>query len=356
MIRLRFRVIRGLRKGKGMNILLRVLKKIIIIVLCLVIIPVVFYYFFTYKDLVFSFWAKKEFQGRIIYSIKTTSDLNVKIIDFPSGRKHDIYTSIPRGQTGYHPVNSLSFSRDGHKVVFSRMGTKMQGYRFKLYTMNSDGTNIKELLGLEGLDAKYPSWSPDGKKIAFIVQKSYGKGSLYVINVDKPYSSLKLISNIRPAVFSPTWSPDSQRISFVSDEYFNERINERWRVEKFVGNTFIIDNDGIGLRKLKVREPVSWSPDGKLLLYGGVNGFYISDENQLYNYLLIPYKRPPVKLFFNDPSFAIWSPDGKYIAYVNELWPGICGLGIYIVPIDNPQKQVCIAVENSEISDMVWVK
>ncbi len=334
---------------------MKILKKLLIIFLFLILIPPLLY-FFTYIDFVFSFLQKKSFPGKIIYSIKTMSDFNVKVINFPSGKKQDTYTSIPVGKEGYHYVSSFSFSQDGQKIVFSRLGTKREGRRFKLYTMNSDGTTIRELLDLENMDAKHPSFSRDSKQVAFIVQKSYDEGCLYVTNVDKPYSSLKLLSNIRPAVYKPTWSPDGKKISFISDEYIIKRISERWHSEKFVGKAFIINSDGTGLRKIETDESVSWSPDGKFLLYRGKEGYYISDENQIYKYLIIPYKRPPVKLYFNDPSFAVWSPDGKYIAYIKEIWPGLGTIGIYIVSFDNPKKQICIDIENSEIQDMVWVK
>ena len=337
-----------------MKILLSILKKIVIIILCLIVIPWVYYYFFAYKDLILSFGAKKGFEGKIVYSVQTWSDFNVKIIDFPAGRERDIYSSIPRGEKEYHYVPSFSFSRDGNKIVFSRM--ERDNYHFKLYTMNSDGTDTKELLDLEGLNAEYPSWSPDGKKVAFIVQKAYDKGCLYVANMDKPYSSLKIISNIRPVFRRLHWSPDSQKISFISDEYIRKRINATWRSETFVGKVFVINSDGTGLKQFKANEPVLWSPDGKLLLYRGEDGYYISDENQLYAYLLIPYKRPPISLLVNDPSFAVWSPDGKYIAYVKEIWPGGVGLGIYVVPVDNPKKEIQISTERYGVNDMVWVK
>jgi len=354
MIRQHFQITRGLRKGREkMNALLNILKKIIIFTSYLIIIPASFYYFFTYTDLIFSFLqSKKNLHGRIVYSIENLSNFNIKVIGLPSNKKRDLYTSPPRGKESYLHVNSFSFSKDGQKIVFSRWDKRNNEY--KLYTMNSDGTGIKELLNIEGVDEKCPSLSPNKEKVAFIVQKN--PGYLYIANLDKPYSSLRILSNIRPATYTPTWSPDGKKISFVSDERLSKRISERWRVERFVGKTFIINSDGTNLRQLEINHTVSWSPDGKMLLYRGEEGYYISDENQFHAYLLIPYKRPPVKLFFNDPSFVVWSPDGKYIAYVKEIWPGLGAIGIYIVSLDNPKKQICVAVENSEISDMVWVK
>lgn len=324
----------------------------------MVIIPWVYYFFFAYKDLIFSFGAKKGLKGEIVYSVLTGSDFNIRIIDFSSGRNRNIYTSVPRGEAGYHYVPSFSFSRDGDKIVFSQMGEKIENYRFRLYTMNNDGTDMKDLLNLdrENLNAEYPSWSPDGKRVAFIVQKPYGKGGLFVTDVDKPYSSLKMISGIRPAIYNPTWSPDGEKISFISDERISKRISERWRVEKFVGKTYIINSDGTGLKYFDAKEPVLWSPASSLLLYRKKDGYYISNENQLKSILLIPYKRAPLSLLVEDPCLVAWSPDGKHIAYVKEIWPGGAGLGIYVVSVDNPGKEIQVSTEWYGVNGMVWVK
>ena len=339
-----------------MSTLWRILKRIIIVILCLIMIPWIYYFLFAYKDLILSSWSKQKLKGKIVYSVLTGSDFNIRIIDFSSRKNKNVYTSIPRGQEGYCYVNSLSFSREGEKIVFSRMGEKIENYRFKLYTMNSDGTNVKELLDLDNMNAEYPSWSLDGERVSFIVQKPYGKGGLFVTNVDKPYSSLKMISDIRPAIYNPTWSPDGQKISFISDERISKRISEKWRVEKFVGKTYIINSDGTGLKYFNAREPVIWAPDGNLLLYRGEDGYYISDENQLKSILLIPYKRAPLSLLVEDPSLVVWSPDGKYIAYVKAIWPGGAGLGIYVVSLDNPGKEIQISTEWYGVNGMVWVK
>lgn len=334
---------------------MKILKIIIIIILSLVILPWIHYFFFAYKGLITSFSAKKELRGKLVYSIQTDSDIDVRTIDFLFGKAYKIYASIPIGNAGYHYVNSFSFSQDGRKIVLSRLSRTER--RFQLYTMNIDGTAIKELLDMDTEDAKHPSWSPDCKRIAFTVQGAYGRGNLYVTNIEKPYSSLKAISDIRPATYNPTWSPDGQRISFLSDDRISKRISDRWRVERFIGKTFIINSDGTELRLFKgANEPVLWSPDGKFLLYRGDKGFYISNEYQSYTYLLIPYKRAPLSMLVEDPVMAVWSPDGKYIAYVKEIWPGGAGLGIFVVPIDNPKKEIQISAEWYGVNGMVWVK
>ena len=47
-----------------------------------------------------------------------------------------------------------------------------------------------------------------------------------------------------------------------------------------------------------------------------------------------------------------WSPDGKYIAFWREIWPGLAGL--YAVSIDNPRKQIRISEDSREIFGMSW--
>jgi len=337
---------------------MNILKKITVIVLFLLITPWLIYFVLTYKGLVLSSFAKNQLKGKILYSLISVPSIDIRSIDLPSGKRRIVYISPLKGEEGYLSyVNSLSFSSDGRKVIFSRMGEESEGYRFKLCTMNIDGTNVSELLELENMDAKHPSWSMDGKKFAFIVQKPYGQGSLYVSNTDKPYSSLRAICNIRPSTMRLSWSPDGKDISFVSDEHISKAIKPGWRYEIFSGKTFIINYYGSGLRRLEIDDTISWSPDGKLLLYRGKDGYYISNEDQTQAYLIIPYKRPPLSIFVGDPSFAVWSPDGRYIAYVKEIWPGmVTGLGIFVVPLDNPGHEIQVSVENHEVTEMIWVK
>jgi len=337
--------------------LLNIFKKFVVIILCLIIIPWLYYYVFAYKNLIFSFMAKNGIKGKIVYSLLTSSDIDVKLFDFATGKKFDIYKTIPREQEGYFGyVNSFSFSREGNKIVLSKMNYMEKNHNFKLYTMNIDGTGLTELLDIEGMNLEHPVWSPDGRKVAFIVQKPYGQGGLYVVDVDKPYSTVKMISNIRPASRRLHWSPDGQEISFISDEYIQKRINARWRSETFDGKTFVVNDSGTDLWQFKSKNPVSWSPNGRMLLYMDEDGYYLSNENQSQRYLIIPYKRAPLSLLVEDPSFAVWSPDGKYIAYVKENWPGGAGLGIYVISLDNPAKEIQITTEIYGITEMVWVK
>ncbi len=74
-----------------------------------------------------------------------------------------------------------------------------------IYVINADGTGLRHLVG-DGID---PALSPDGRQVAF-TRWGLDEG-LYVVNVDGS-GERQILSAKQPK--SPTWSPDGSRIAF----------------------------------------------------------------------------------------------------------------------------------------------
>lgn len=112
------------------------------------------------------------------------------LIVFESNRDHpartDIYTMYPDGShvtnlTNDPLHNSLlaKWSADGKKIVFQ---SKRAGGPYQIFVMDADGSNITQITN-NTADNFAPSWSPDGKQIAFSSTLS-GSQQYYIMNAD----------------------------------------------------------------------------------------------------------------------------------------------------------------------------
>ncbi len=97
-------------------------------------------------------------------------------------------------------ASSQTAATTGGKLVFT---TKSGG---DLYVVNADGTGLRKLTG----GVIDPVVSPDGKQVAFTRWDGAEMGTLYVINVDGSGERVVLSETLQAK--SPTWSPDGKSI------------------------------------------------------------------------------------------------------------------------------------------------
>ena len=104
--------------------------------------------------------------------------------------------------------------------------------------MDSDGSNPRRLTNHSADDVS-PTWSPDGRHIAFVSGRD-GNPEIYVMGSDGS-NSRRLTDNIADDV-SPSWSPDGRHIAFVSDR--NRDVNLE---------IYVMGSDGSNPRRLTHR-------------------------------------------------------------------------------------------------------
>ena len=153
---------------------------------------------------------------------------------------------------------------------------------FEIYVMDTDGKNQRRLTEHPGADWE-PSWSPDGKRIAFTSTEAEDidrkRPRIYVMDADG--KNRRKLSNEFVAKWHPSWSPDGRRIAFTSTGVM-EIVGGPWDI-------YVMDADGGNKQRLSndtgpgAWDP-SWSPDGQHIAFvshgdGYGDGIFVMDAD-----------------------------------------------------------------------------
>ncbi len=165
-------------------------------------------------------------------------------------------------------INSAgAWSADG-RFAFAAIVTGRPALRI---VKGDDGKLTKEIKFPSLGELLNPTWSPDGKQIAFSAQVG-GVTDLFVYDLDS--GELRRLTNDAYADLEPAWSPDGSLIAFVTDRFTTSLDDLTYGDYQLA----VIDPRGGGqirqlphLPKAKHINP-QWSPDGKSLYFLGDPG------------------------------------------------------------------------------------
>ena len=180
-------------------------------------------------------------KAQIAFSSRRDGNSEIYVMD-ADGNNQIRLTNHP--EADFQP----SWSPDGRRIAFS---SNRNGGNEQIYVMDSNGKNVKLLTN--GSLGTYPAWSPDGQTIAY----NWDSG---IILIAPDGSNRRILAgDISVHDSEPAWSPDSQRIAFVS-----------WR-EDWTGDIGVMDADGRNPKRLthtpnNERGP-AWSPDGSKIAF-----------------------------------------------------------------------------------------
>jgi len=252
------------------------------------------------------------------------------------GTPAGIYAINPDGTGATLLINDFNdgtgepaWSSDGRRIAFVSRRHQMYGESGDLavYVMNADGSGLARLTNSPAPD-EYPAWSPDGTKLAFnrftcmnadCTQQGYR--AIYTVNVD----GTGLTRLTQPVGIGddewPTWSPDGTRIAFVRT------------VDSLASDVYVMNADGSNLIRLTdgqhpVRTP-SWSPDGLRIAYAR------AVVPTGYNIYIMNVDGSQVREVTRGTSFDCfpsWSPDGEQVVFYSEGRSP--GQSIFIIGVD----------------------
>ncbi len=186
-------------------------------------------------------------------------------------------------------------SPDGNRVLI--------GARGEIFSLPAENGYVKNLTQTSGVAERYPSWSPDGKSIAYWSDRT-GEYELYISDGEE-LSNAKKLSSYGPGFrYNLFWSPDSRKIAFI-DKAMRIRIYD-------VASGKTIDVD----KALRFTEgslenfSCSWSSDSRWLTYSRDMGNY---HNAVFLYDFQNRTLKQVTDGFYDCSNPVFDPEGKYI-------------------------------------------
>ncbi len=156
-------------------------------------------------------------------------------------------------------------------AFFSNAGEKEQK---QLWTVNADGSGAKKLTQLSGYAAR-PSWSHDGKQIAFLYIEGAGGGGPLLAAPTTTGVIDKAIRQVSPAdlhIYDFDWSPDDKM--FVTTAAPGPGDNNWWIAQIY--KIDIAKGKATSISKPSLQAAVPrWSPDGKSVAF--IEGL-MSDE------------------------------------------------------------------------------
>ena len=230
--------------------------------------------------------------GGYLYTFDLQSKQPKKLsISLPGDRDQSLkhWTSVSKN------ITDFDISPEGKRAVFSARGD--------VFTVPAKEGSIRNLTRTPGIREKSVTWSPDGRWIAYVSDRS-GEDELYITPQDGLGKEQQITSGYKGFKYAPTWSPDSKKLAWSDKDtrLWYVDINEKKQVEVDRGKYFEILN-------------YSWSPDSKWLAYdkNAENAYAV-----VHLYSLADAKITPVTTNMTNSYAPVFDPEGKYLYFLSD--------------------------------------
>jgi tricorn protease len=244
-------------------------------------------------------WPSSSRDGRIVYELNG----ELRIFDTKSKKDLAISINVPDDGLARRPsrisvanfIEDASLSPKGERVLFCARGD--------IFTAPVEKGPTRNLTHSSGAHDKWPRWSPDGSRIAFISDKT-GEEEVWVAAQDGSTPAEQLTTGGKAFRYAPEWAPDGKRIALGDKD----------------GKVYVLTladkklTEIANSRRGQIRD-YAWSPRGNHLAFSmpnenGFNSIFIwsAGDNQLHRV---------TDDFFNAVGPA-WDPQGNYLYYLSD--------------------------------------
>jgi eukaryotic-like serine/threonine-protein kinase len=255
--------------------------------------------------------------GKRIFFVGTSHRGELEKYDVP---KKEFVSILPR-----LAAQDVAYTRDGLREAYISVpdGT--------LWVSRADGSDRRQLT-FAPLTAALPRWSPDGRQIAFMGQQK-GKGwRIYVAVVEGSEGNLpSAVTPENEQDGDPSWSADGKSIAYSGLGGQPDMASHPVEVLNLESHQVTSLPDSAG--KVGAR----WSPDGKTLVTVGQSSG--AGPLMLFSFT----SRQWTRLVDTQASYPTWSHDGKCLYYA-DLTPGY---SIYRVCLTDRKPQLIVDLQKA---------
>ncbi len=192
-------------------------------------------------------------------------------------------------------ITNYEISPDGKRALFGAHG--------EIFTVPAQFGNVRNLTGTPGVHERAPKWSPDGKWVAYISDRS-GEDEIYLLAQDGTGEPQQLTKNADTYKYQIFWSPDSKKIMW------SDRLQRLLYVD--VATKAVVEV--VKAERFEVPHYV-WSTDSRWISYTKPE---VDVMSKVYLYSLDTKKTSEVTDGWYQSGYPTFSSDGKYLFFVSD--------------------------------------
>jgi Tol biopolymer transport system component len=221
-------------------------------------------------------------------------------------------------------LRDLAIARDGHQVVVAERRESMNLTRLPLAPARGAPTGFEEELDSGEVRDRFPSFSPDGRRIA-VASTRLGDQEVWILDLNSKQRQRLRLPRTDLGANLPYWSRDGRQLAV-------SRFHPDGAVSMWLAAV-----DGSFAEELVPARPQlrggPFSPDGRSLVYAYQKGAY----SHLFVLDLASRQERQLTISASDKYFPAWSPDGRWIVYSSNAGGSV---QIWRIPASGGEEKV----------------